>query len=199
LGLKVKPAPDVGTTPEHTLDPRGIPVSHRGRDVMSVEENKAIVRRVTEEVWNQGNASILGELLGPAMLADTAGHHAQNIRQMAQTARLYRTAFPDLRVTIDDLLGEGEQALVRFTLQGTHTGAVQGVAGAEVISGLPSGDDPYRTLLLITPTGRAVTIQAVALFGFGEGKVSSFWVLMDEIELLRQVGALPMIGTTPHS
>jgi predicted ester cyclase len=165
---------------------------------MSTEDNKAIVRRVIEELWNQANPSLFVELFGPETLAATTEQHRQNAREMEQAARLYCTAFPGHRVTINDLLADGEKVMVRFTARGTHSGVVQGVAAAEAIAGVPSELDPYRTLLLIPPTGREVTFEGIALFGFSEGKVSSFWHLLDELELLRQIGALPMVGSTPH-
>jgi predicted ester cyclase len=165
---------------------------------MPTEDNKASVSRVIEELWNHGNLSSFAELFGPEALEATTERHTQNAREMQQTIRLYRAAFPDLRVGIDALLAEGEQVVVRFTVHGTHNGVVQGIAGAEVIAGVPSEHDPYRTLLLIPPTGRQVTLEGVAFFGFSGGKVSSFWALLDEIELLRQVGALPAVGVTPH-
>jgi predicted ester cyclase len=117
---------------------------------------------------------------------------------MEQSARLYHIAFPDLSMTIDDLLADGEKVVVRYTVHGTHSGVIQGVAGAEAIAGVPSEHDPYRRTLLIPPTGREVNFEGIALFGFSEGKVSSFWHLLDELELLRQVGALPLVGSTPH-
>jgi predicted ester cyclase len=165
---------------------------------MSTEDNKAIVRRVLEELWEQGNLSLFAELFGPETLAATTGQHTQNAREMQQSARLYSTAFPDLRVAINDLIADGEKVVVRFTVHGTHSGVIQGVSGAEAIAGVPSENDAYRTLLLIAPTGREVTFEGIALFGFSDGKVSSFWHLFDELELLRQIGALPMVGSTPH-
>ncbi|HTE85417.1 MAG TPA: ester cyclase [Dehalococcoidia bacterium] len=165
---------------------------------MPAEDNKAIVRRVIEELWNEGNPSLFADLFGPEAHADTTEQHRQNALEMEQMARLYCSALPDHRVTIDDLLADGEKVIVRFTARGTHNGVVQGVAGAEAIAGIRSERDPYRTLLLIPPTGREVTFEGIALFGFSEGKVASFWHLLDELEVLRQVGALPMVGSTPH-
>ncbi len=165
---------------------------------MPTEDNKAIVHRVIEELWNEGNLSLFAELFGPESLAATTEQHTQNAREMQQSARLYSTAFPDLRIAVDDLLADGEKVVVRYTVHGTHSGVIQGVAGAEAIAGVPSEHDPFRTLLLIPPTGREVTFEGIAVFGFSKGKVSSFWHLLDELELLRQVGALPMVGSTPH-
>jgi predicted ester cyclase len=165
---------------------------------MSTEDNKAVVRRVIEELWNQANPALSAELFGPETLPDTTEQHRQNAREMEQSARLYCRAFPGHRLVIDDLLAEGDKVMVRFTTHGTHSGVVQGIAAAEAVAGVRSENDPYRTLLLIPPTGRAVSFEGIAVFGFRDGKVSSFWHMLDELELLRQVGALPMVGSTPH-
>jgi predicted ester cyclase len=165
---------------------------------MSVEDNKTIVRRVIEEVWNHSNVSSFDELFGPESRAATTEQHTQNAHEMKQTARLYSTAFPDRRIVIDECLADGDKVVVRFTARGTHSGIVQGVAGPEVIAGVRSENDPYRRLTLIPPTGREVTFEGVAIFGFSDGRVASFWHLLDEIELLRQVGVLPAVGVTPH-
>jgi predicted ester cyclase len=162
---------------------------------MSTEDNQATAQRVIEEAWNQGNFSVIAELIGPDMLTATPERHTQSAREMQQTIRLYRVAFPDLHVSITNLLADGEQVAAQFTAQGSHTGVVQGVAGAEVVAGLASEEDHYRKLLLIPPTGRQVTFEGIALFGFSNEKVSSFWALWDEIDLLRQIGALPMVGS----
>jgi predicted ester cyclase len=165
---------------------------------MATEDNKAVVRRVLEELWNQRNLLLFAELFGPDSRAVTTEQHRQNAKEMEQSARLYCMAMPDLHLGIDDLLADAEKVMVRFTVHGTHRGVMQGIAAAEAISGVPSEQDPYRTLLLIPPTGRAVTFEGVAMFGFRDGKVSSFWHLIDELELLRQVGALPMVGAASH-
>jgi predicted ester cyclase len=166
---------------------------------MSTEQNKAIVRRVIAELWNGGDPSqLFAEVFGPETLNASTEEHTQNALEMAQTARLYNTAFPDHRLDIDDLVAEGDKVAVRFTARGSHSGIVQGVAGAEAIAGVRSEDDPYRRLLLVPPTGREVTFEGIAVFGFRDGKVSSFWHLLDELELLRQVGVLPAVGVAPH-
>src|SRR2546421_697860 len=110
---------------------------------MSTEDNKAIVRRVIEELWGRGNRSLFAELFGPESHDATTEQHRQNAHEMEQSAQLYCTAFPDRRIAIDDLLADGEKVVVRFTAHGTHSGIVQGVAAAEAIAGVPSERDPY--------------------------------------------------------
>jgi predicted ester cyclase len=165
---------------------------------MSMESNKATVRRVIEELWNRASPLLPAELFALETFAAATEQHKQNARQMEQSARLYCTAFPGHRLVIDDLLADGDKVMVRFTTHGTHSGIVQGIAAAEAVAGVRSENDPYRTLLLIPPTGREVSFEGVAVFGFTDGKVTSFWHMLDELELLRQVGALPMVGSTPH-
>src|SRR5713101_8829303 len=70
---------------------------------MSAEDNKAMVRRVIDELWNQRNLSLFAELFGPETRAVTTEQHRQNAREMEQSARVYGTAFPDLQMAIDDL------------------------------------------------------------------------------------------------
>ncbi len=164
---------------------------------MATEDHKTIARQVIEELWNRRNQALFARLFGPDAQAATTEQHRQSAKEMEQSARVYCTAFPDLHLAIDDLLADGDKVMVRFTVRGTHDGVLQGVAAAEAIAGVPSEQDPYRTLQLIPPTRRAVTFEGVALFGFTNGKVSSFWHLLDELELLRQVGALPMVGSAP--
>jgi predicted ester cyclase len=165
---------------------------------VSTEDNKAIVRRVIEELWNENDLSTFDELFGPESHAVTTEQHTLSAHEMKQTAQLYGTAFPDRHIVVDDLLADGEKVVVRYTVRGTHNGILQGIAGADAIAGVSSERDPYRRLQLIPPSGREVSFEGIAVFGFREGKVVSFWHLLDEIELLRQVGALPSVGVSPH-
>jgi predicted ester cyclase len=165
---------------------------------MATEDHKAVVHRVMDELWNQRNSLFFAQLFAPDAQDPTTEQHRQNAMEMEQSAHVCHTAFPNLHLAIDDLLADGDKVMVRFTARGTHDGVMQGVAAAEAIAGIPSERDPYRTLLLIPPTGREVSFEGIAVFGFSDGKVSSFWHLLDELELLRQVGALPMVGAISH-
>src|SRR5258708_13434834 len=94
------------------------------------EPNKAIVRRMLEEVWNKGNLSLVDELF-------TANyeHHDSSTPDFGRgpesekkRATLYRTAFPDLRLTIEDIIAEGETVMTRWSCRGTHKGDLNGIA-----------------------------------------------------------------------
>jgi steroid delta-isomerase-like uncharacterized protein len=141
---------------------------------MSTEQNKATLRRWIEEGWNKGNVNLVDELYA----ANLVQHDPNSPVPVASSAALkayvgvYRSAFPDLHFTIDDLLAEGDKVLWRFTSHGTHRGA---------LGPLP-------------PTGKAGTVTGMALFRFENGKVAEVWVNVDILGLLQQLGAVPQMG-----
>lgn len=162
---------------------------------VSTAANKATARRLVEELWNsRGDLSVIEELVEPDMLADGTDRHTMSVREIMLRSRLFRAALPDWRTSIDVLVAEGEQVMLRLTAHGIHTGIIQGIAAAEAIAGLPIGKRDYHRLLLVPPTGRPVTGEVVAHLVFHDGKVASVWILLDEVELMRQFGVLPVIG-----
>ncbi len=164
---------------------------------MSNNDNKAIAERVIQAAWNEGDVSVFRAFFGPDMFSASPQRHARSAQELQQMVRLYRAAFPDLHVVLQDLLADGDKVAARFAVEGTHRGVVQGVASAEAVAGLPSAEDPYRKLLLVPPTGRLITFEGIAVLGFSNSKVTSFWALWDELDVLRQLGALPMVGSAP--
>ena len=92
-------------------------------------DNIAVVRRYIEEVWNKGDLSLLGELVSDKFVAvepivgDVRGLDA--LRKHIQT---FRTAFPDLRMSIDDIGTAGDRVFLRWTGRGTHKGIFMGIA-----------------------------------------------------------------------
>ena len=133
--------------------------------------NEAVVRRLVEEVLNQGQTGLLATLVA----ADHVGHDPLGDHYGPEGARIvvaeYRTAFPDLVVTIEDLIAAGDTVAWRFTLRGTHAG-------------------PFMGLL---PTGRAVTAAGIAIDRVVDGRVVESWCSLDALGLLRQLGATPVI------
>ena len=94
------------------------------------ENNKAIVRRLIEEVWNKGNLSLVDELFAPNYEHHDASSpdFGRGPESEKKRATLYRTAFPDLRVTIEDIIAEGEIVMTRWSCRGTHKGDLSGIA-----------------------------------------------------------------------
>jgi predicted ester cyclase len=129
---------------------------------MSPEDNKTLVRRLIEEVWNTGNYDPLAALATPDFAEST-----KRLNQMT------RTALPDCYDTIDGLIAEGDKVVVRWTARGTHLGEFASPLGS------------------IPPTGKPITFTAIHIFRIAEGKIAERWSEVDVFGMLQQIGALP--------
>ena len=89
---------------------------------------KRITRRWFEELWNKRNRAVLNELLDPSAIGNTEGGQISGHDEFVQ--KLHEPligAFPDLRVTLEDIVAEGDKAAVRWTFEATHTGDTLGI------------------------------------------------------------------------
>src|SRR5437879_3592869 len=96
---------------------------------MSSAENQAIIRRMTEEVMNQGNLEVIDELYAPDTVFHVPG--APDILGRDATRQFllgYRAAFPDVHMTVEDVFAVDDRVVERYTFAGTHQGALQGLA-----------------------------------------------------------------------
>ncbi len=133
---------------------------------MSVEKNKATLRRVAEEVFNKGNLSIIPELIASdyiyhSPLGDYKG--PEGFKQMVVETR---TAFPDFHMKIDDMVAEGEKMAVRLTMTATHKGEYMGVP----------------------PTGKKINFTAAYFYRYKDGKEVEALPFMDMLTFYRQLG-----------
>ena len=140
---------------------------------MSIEDNKAIVRRYLEEAWNQGNVGILDELMAPTYARYMSGQ-ASPLNREGQKQRIttFHSALPDLHLTIEDLIAEGDKVVFRITVRGTQQG----------------------TLMGIPPTSKQVSLTAIDIACVADGKIVEHWGQMDTLGLLQQIGAIPAPG-----
>ena len=138
------------------------------------EENEAVVRRLVEEVINRGQSALLAELIA----ADHVGHDPFGDHYGVEGTRIvvqeYRTAFPDMLLTIEDLVAAKDTVAWRFSLRGTHDGPFMG----------------------LPPTGREVTAVGIVYGRLKDSRVVESWVSFDTLRLLRQTGA-PGVGCDP--
>ena len=138
---------------------------------MSTEENKALDRRFAEEVWNRGNLAVVDEL----MSADFDGHDPTmpaGREGFKQFVLMYRSAFPDIHITIEDQIAEGDKVVSRWTARGTHQGELMG----------------------IPPTGKQATVTGINIERFANGKFIEEWSNFDALGLLQQLGVVPIPG-----
>jgi steroid delta-isomerase-like uncharacterized protein len=146
---------------------------------MSVEANKAIIRRWIEEGWNQGKADLADELYAADFSALDIDQPNKNLRgpeDIKTYLRQMRTAFPDIHFTIDHLFGEDDKVVGAFTIRGTHRGDFAGIA----------------------PTGRKVLFQAIDIWRLQDGKIAERCIArIDRLDLMEQLGTIIITPKKP--
>jgi len=138
------------------------------------EQNKEMLRYWFEEVWNRGREEVIDQLLAPEVAGMGLAENAKAIHGKDMFKVFYRTlrkALPDLHVTIEDLITEGDRGAIRVSVEGTHTGNA-----------------------LAPATGRRVVFPAIVMVRIANGKIVEGWNSIDQLGLLKQVGALPADG-----
>ena len=139
---------------------------------MSTEENKAIVRRVNDEVWSEGHLDVIDELIADDFVATIVGapEEIRGPQGFREFVVMYRKAFPDLRLTVDEQFAEGETVVTRWTATGTNEGELMGMPA----------------------TGKQATTAGININRVSGGKLVEGWGLFDQLGLLQQIGAVPV-------
>ena len=145
---------------------------------MPTENNKALIRRFYEEVWDHGNTEFAFEVFAD----DYVRHDFRATEPQPGPAGQkgiaddFRAAFPDLRVNVDLIVGEDDLVVSRWTATGTHLGSWAGME----------------------PSGRPMTLSAVNIFRFEDGKVVEIWNHRDDLGLREQLGTAVHAGAAPE-
>src|ERR671911_690646 len=142
---------------------------------MSAEQNKAVVRREVEELYNYtGNLDAAEEIYAPDYVShEPTSGEVRGIEGAKQFAATYREAFPDLENTIEDMVAEGDEVVVRFKARGTHQGETEAFG---------------------PPTGERMEITGITIKRLSEGKVVEAWTNFDALGMMQQLGVLPEAG-----
>jgi predicted ester cyclase len=143
----------------------------------STEANKTLVRQSLEEMFNQGNVAAVDKYVA----ADYVEHQTmpgippgrEGLKQVITTLR---QAFPDMHITIDDVIAEGDKVVVRSSLQGTQKGAFMGIA----------------------PTGKTVTMTGIDILRLQNGIAVEHWGNEDDLGMMQQLGAIPPPPAAAH-
>jgi steroid delta-isomerase-like uncharacterized protein len=128
-------------------------------------------RRILEEVFGAGNYDVIDELIA----ADAKGHDAAlpeptiGPNGVKDAARGYRSAFPDLKLKIEQVVAEGDHVAIRWSARGTHKGELFGIA----------------------PTGKETRVTGITIDRWADGKIAESWTNWDTLGLLQQLGAVP--------
>jgi predicted ester cyclase len=138
------------------------------------EENKAIIRRVIDEVLNgQGNLDVADELFAP----DYVGHNPASPEDtrgpegVKEFASMFRSAFPDVHLSVEDQVAEGDKMVTRWIASGTHQGDLMGIAS----------------------TGNRVSFVGITINRFEGGKVAEEWQIFGALGMMQQIGAIPSL------
>jgi predicted ester cyclase len=136
---------------------------------MSVAENKAMVRRIIEEAINKGNLAVIDKIMAPSYVYHFPGMEVRGPEGFRQFATMMRTAFPDIKVSIDEIIGEGNLVAARLTLRGTLKGEFMGMA----------------------PTGGRMEFPEAVFVLFEGGKEVEAWPYADTHNMFAQLGLNP--------
>ena len=138
---------------------------------MSVENNKNTFRRYVDEVWKDQNLDIVDEIFAEKYRShqsdDTVLERGPD--DVKKFVTEYRSAFSDIEVTVQHMIGEDDRVVNRWTLRLTHTGEFRGIPA----------------------TNKRITITGIGIYRFsGEGKVIESWDSLDQLGMLKQLDAV---------
>ena len=140
---------------------------------MSEEHNKAVIRRLFEEVWNHGDLAVADEIVDANMIDHvTRPGNPMGLEGFKQNVTMHRSAFPDLEITSDDQIAEVDKVAVLWTARGTHMGELMGIA----------------------PTGKPIEVRGLYLYRLAGGKLVERAGARDMLGLMQQIGAIPTPG-----
>jgi len=136
----------------------------------AIEQNKSIVRRFWEEVFNGRKLTLIDELFTTDWVYHgVAGRKLYGQEGLKQFLTMYYHAFPDIQVKIENLIAEGDKVVSHVISRGTHKGELMGIA----------------------PTGKQVTVPAICISRFAGDKIVEDWEIIDLLGMLQQLDVIP--------
>ena len=137
---------------------------------MLAEESKATMRRYLG-VFEQGNIEHLDELLAPDYInhSPATPDLPTGPEGVKAVVTMFRSAMPDLRVVVEDMIAEGDKVATRYTLEGTHE----------------------SELFSVPPTGLHLSIKSITVERVSDGRIRDHWRVTDELGMMQQLGVIP--------
>ncbi|MCP5110053.1 MAG: ester cyclase [bacterium] len=133
------------------------------------EENRAIIRRLVDEVWNQGKLSVIDEIHTPNYVGHAPPEHMRGPEGYKELVAKYRAALPDIRWSIEDMITQGDRVVFRWSTRWTHKGDLGGIA----------------------PTGKKGTAMGISICRITDGRIAEEWATWDALGFLQQIGVIP--------
>lgn len=138
---------------------------------MSSESNKAVALKFNDSVreyWRTGDVNVFDDVLSPDFVHHSPGL-PPNLEGMKQAIPMFRSAFPDMELTVENVVAEGDRVADHVTVRGTHKGELMGVP----------------------PTGKKVQFAEMHISRIKDGKIVERWGQWDALGMLQQIGAIP--------
>ncbi len=133
---------------------------------MSLQDNKSIAHALFSKAWNEGDFSVAEEYVSPNIIDNF--DKSEGIESFKGVIQTFRSAFPDLRLTIEDEIVEGDKVVHRWMMNGTQKGEIMG----------------------IPPTNKQATWTGITIVRFADGKVVERWANVDILAVLQQLGVV---------
>lgn len=137
----------------------------------TTQDNKDVVRQYIEDAWNEAELDLVDDFV-----ASDAEHHDPTLSERPtgpaarkQSIQVYHSAFPDVHISIEEMVAENDTVATRWTGRGTHDGELMGIA----------------------PTGTEVEISGMSINRVRDGRIVETWEVYDALGLLQQIGAVP--------
>jgi steroid delta-isomerase-like uncharacterized protein len=133
------------------------------------DTNKAVRRRY-HDAWNAGDTDALDELMAAGVVNHSPlPDQPEGVEGFKQAIRWMRAGVPDLLISIDSTVSQGDRVSTRWTGTGTHSGPLMG----------------------IPPTGKAVTVSGIDICRIADGRIAEYWQELDTLSMLQQLGVIP--------
>jgi steroid delta-isomerase-like uncharacterized protein len=142
----------------------------------SIEQNKEIVRRWSEELWSKGNLAVADEIVASDYVRHDPGDpfSARGPEDVKRIVTMLRAMFPDFHIQVEAIVAEGDIVVSRYTATATDTVGYMGMP----------------------PTGKTIRTPAMQMFRFAGGKIVESWAARDDLGTLKQLGHFPV--APPH-
>lgn len=136
-------------------------------------ENKIIVRRVFDELYNQGNLDVADEIYSVEYIwQNVSGPDVHGAQGMKEHVAIVRNAFPDIKITAEDMIAEGDKVVTRWTIVATNKGEFGGIPPSDV----------------------QVRFTGILISRIADGKIVEDWENSDVLGLMQQLGVIPTPG-----
>jgi steroid delta-isomerase-like uncharacterized protein len=135
--------------------------------------NKELVRELHRRLWGAADLGVIEEVVAADAVTHWGDSESNSVAAIRADAERYLAAFSDVRTTIDDLLGEDDKVVLRWSTTGTHTGSYGRVP----------------------PTGRVVTMHGIDVYRLADGRIVEAWSMWDGLAAYQQLGLVdPDVG-----